>query len=310
MMSVGSPSAAELRPVTMSPVAMSPVADSPADIDHLLDLPRQPWYLDRLPGALGSLTGFQQLAGPGMAELIGAAAAVAAAILAGEGRTQLAAAFGQPGFGASGYGPLGYGTPAPVLPPDGQICAMLAVDIAGFTRQDRDDDIRGYLHEELYGLLRKAFDDSGIPWAECHWEDRGDGALVVVPPAISPKGIIGPLPERLRALVRRHNHVSRPSAAIQLRAAAHIGMVIHDGNGFVGSDVNLLFRMLDARALRRALAASSAELAMVVSDYVYRNLVCRYPSLVSPDAFQEVRFQVKRTRAQAWTYLPGGSQPG
>ena len=53
----------------------------------------------------------------------------------------------------------------PVPPPDGQVCALLAVDIAGFTRPDRDDDIRGYLHEELYGLLQKALDDSGIPWA-------------------------------------------------------------------------------------------------------------------------------------------------
>jgi hypothetical protein len=290
-----------LMSVSTADPGLGAVGIRPADIDRLLDLPREPGYLDGLPDALGALTGFQQLAGPGLAELIGAAAAVAAAILAGEGRTQLATAIGHPGYGA----PV-----LPVLPPDGQICAMLAVDIAGFTRQDRDDDIRGYLHEELYGLLRKAFDDSGIPWAECHWEDRGDGALVVVPPTISPKGIIDPLPERLRALVRRHNHVSRPSAAIQLRAAAHIGMVVHDRNGFVGSDVNLLFRMLDARALRRALAASGAELAMVVSGYVYRNLVCRYPSLVSPDAFQEVRFQVKRTRAQAWTYLPGGSHSG
>ena len=272
----------------------------PAGIDPLLDLPREPEYLDGLHGALGSLTGFPQLAGPGMAEFIGAAAAVAAAILAGDGRAQLAAAAGYPRYGAPAR---------PVLPPDGQICAMLAVDIAGFTRPERDDDIRGYLHEELYGLLQKALDDSGVPWAECHREDRGDGALIVLPPGISPKGIIDPFPERLRALVRRHNHVSRPAAGIQLRAAAHIGMMVHDGNGFVGSDVNLLFRMLEARALRRALAASGADLAMVVSGYVYRNLVCRYPSLVSPDAFQEVRFQVKRTRAQAWTYLPGGSQP-
>ena len=46
-------------------------------------------------------------------------------------------------------------------------------------------------------------------------EDRGDGALIVMPPGISPKGIIDPFPERLRALVRRHNHVSRP-AGLQL----------------------------------------------------------------------------------------------
>jgi class 3 adenylate cyclase len=268
----------------------------PVDVDRLLDLPRDPEYLEGLEDALGSFTGSRQLAGPGMAELIGAvAAAVAAAILAGEGRAQLAAAAGYPAYSAPAQ---------PAFSPDGQICAMLAVDIAGFTRPDRDDDIRGYLHEELYGFLRKALDDSGIPWAECYREDRGDGALVVVPPGISPKGIIDPFPERLRALVRFHNHVSRPTAGIQLRAAVHIGMAVHDGNGFVGSDVNYLFRMLDARALRRALAASDGELAMAVSGYVFRNLVCRYPSLVSPDAFEEIRFQVKRTRARAWTYLP------
>jgi len=63
--------------------------------------------------------------------------------------------------------------------------------------------------------------------------------------------------------------------------------------------------MLEARPLKAALAGSGAELGLIVSDYVYRNLVCRYPSLVSPDAFRSARFQVKYTRAQAWTYLPG-----
>ena len=194
-------------------------------------------------------------------------------------------------------------TPAP--PADGQLCALFGVDIAGFTSPRRDDDIRLYLHKELYEVLEKAFDGSGIPWASCFCEDRGDGALVVVPPSIACKGIIDPLPERLRGLIRRHNHVFCPAAGIQLRVAAHIGPVEHDGHGFVGSDINLLLRMLEAQPLKRALAGSGAELAMITSDDVYRSLVCRYPSLVSPDAFERVRFQVKHTRAWAWTYLPG-----
>ena len=193
----------------------------------------------------------------------------------------------------------------PAPPTDGQLCTLFAVDIAGFTSPGRDDEIRLYLHEELYEVLEKAFDGSGIPWADCFHEDRGDGALIVVPPGVACKGIIDPLPERLRGLIRRHNHVSCQAAGIQLRAAAHIGPVEHDGHGFVGSDVNLLFRMLEARSLKRALAKSSAELALIVSDDVYRRLVCRFPSLISPDAFQRVRFQVKNTRARAWTYLPG-----
>ena len=39
--------------------------------------------------------------------------------------------------------------------------------------------------------------------------------------------------------------------------------------------------------------ASDAELELIVSDYVYRNLVCHHPRLVSPDAFGPARFQVK-----------------
>jgi hypothetical protein len=190
-------------------------------------------------------------------------------------------------------------------PANGQVCTLFAVDIAEFTGPHRDDDIRLYLHEDLYRLLEKAFDGADIPWADCFHEDRGDGVLVVLPPGIGCTGIIDPLPERLRGLIRRHNHVSSEAARIQLRAAAHIGPVHHDGHGFVSSDIDFLFRMLEARPFKRALSGSGVELALMISGYVYRNVVCRYPSLLGPDSFQPVRFQVKNTRAQAWTYLPG-----
>lgn len=191
-----------------------------------------------------------------------------------------------------------------VPPAGGQVCALFAVDIAGFTRPDRDDDIRMFMREELYRILERAFDGSGIPWTDCFQEDRGDGALVVVPPGIAANGIIDPLPDRLRSLIRRHNHVSCDAAQIQLRAATHLGPVNHDGHGFVGTDVDFLFRMLDARPLKRALASTGADLALIVSEYVYRNIVSRHPSLVSPTAFQPIRVQVKYTRTRAWTYLP------
>jgi hypothetical protein len=201
-------------------------------------------------------------------------------------------------------------TSKPPSPPrDGQVCALFAVDIAGFTEPNRDDDIRLYLHEQLYEILEKSFDYADVPWSQCFHEDRGDGVLVVVPPSIAYRGIIHPLPERLRGLIRRHNHVSRDAAGIQLRAAAHVGPVDHDGHGFVGSDINLLCRMLEARPLKRALSGSSAELALIVSEYVYSTVICRYPSLVSPEAFRSVRFQIKYTRARAWTYLPGTGNP-
>jgi class 3 adenylate cyclase len=189
-------------------------------------------------------------------------------------------------------------------PVGGQVCTLFAVDIAEFTRPDRDDDVRMFMHEELYRILERAFEGAGIPWTTCLREDRGDGVLVVVPPGIAANGIIDPLPERLRSLIRRHNHVSSEAAHFQLRVAVHIGPVDHDGHGFVGTDVDFLFRMLDARPLKHALARAGVDLALIVSDYVYRNVVSRHPSLISPTAFWSVRFQVKRTRARAWIYVP------
>jgi hypothetical protein len=108
-----------------------------------------------------------------------------------------------------------------------------------------------YLHEELYELLQKAFDGSDIPWADCFHEDRGDGALIVVPP-----------------------YITCCSACW-------------------------------SRGRSSARSRSGAELALMVSEDVYRSLACRCPSLVSPEVFQRVGFQVKQTRGRAWIYLPG-----
>jgi hypothetical protein len=182
---------------------------------------------------------------------------------------------------------------------------LWTVDIAEFTRADRDDAVRLHLHESLYRILEQAFDASGIPWSACFTEDRGDGVLAIIPPSFGARATIDPLPEKLRTLIRRHNHVSSAEARIQLRVAVHIGPVDNDGHGFIGSDLNFLCRMLDARSFKAELAKAGAELACIVSEDVYRTIVCRHPDMVSPDDFRLVRFQVKRTRGRAYIYLPG-----
>ena len=190
-------------------------------------------------------------------------------------------------------------------PASGQLCAMLAFDIVGFTRPDRDEEVRIHIHKALYEILREALLGSGMPWDRCHHEDRGDGALVVAPPDVAAHGIIDPFPERLRSLIRLHNRMSVPAAQIQVRAAAHIGPVYHDDHGLIGDDINLLFRMLDARPLRKALVSSGAELALAISGYMYDSLVRRHPSLAGSAVFRQVNAKVKGTRVNAWIHLPG-----
>jgi hypothetical protein len=189
--------------------------------------------------------------------------------------------------------------------PDGQLCGLFAVDIAGFNASRRDDDIQIYVHESLYEMLQIAFDRSDVPWFSCVHEDRGDGALVIVPPMIPVAGLVDAIPERLRRLVRRHNRVSCEAARIQLRVALHIGPVHNDGHGFVGRDVTLLCRLLDAQSFKRMLAQSGAEVAFITSGYVYENVIRRRPSLVDPALFQPLSVRVKETRTRAWAYVVG-----
>lgn len=194
-------------------------------------------------------------------------------------------------------------------PSGGQVCAMLAVDIAEYTRADRDDEIQLHLRTCLYGLLREALGGAGMSWDQGQHEDRGDGAVVIFPPDLAAQPIIDAFPERLGCLIRRHNRFSCEPVRMQLRVAANIGPVYRDEHGFAGDDVTYLCRMLDAQPLRRALSESGADLAFIISDYVYEKLVLRRQSLTDPRSFRRVRTQVKRTPVHAWIYLPAGPQP-
>lgn len=186
---------------------------------------------------------------------------------------------------------------------------MLAVDIAEFTRADRDDEIQLHLRTSLYGILHEALGGSGMPWDQCQYEDRGDGVVVIFPPGLAVQPIVDSLPERLRCQIRRHNRFSCESARMQLRVAANIGPIYYDEHGFAGDDVTFVCRMLDAQPLRRALSESGAELVLIISDYVYDRLVLRRHSLADPKAFRRVKTRVKRTPVHAWMYLPDARPP-
>lgn len=194
---------------------------------------------------------------------------------------------------------------------DGQVCAMCAFDIAGFTRpgRDGDEELQSQLRHILYGIVREAFTASGAGWEQCVQQDRGDGLLVVLPPGIAPHVIIHPLPERLRHLIRRYNRFATRAAQMQVRAALNIGPVYRDENGYSGSDLNLVCRMLDAPPLRRLLAETGTALGVMVSDRVYDTIVARHPSLTGSASFRSVRTRVKRTRIDAWMYAPGTPMP-
>ena len=62
--------------------------------------------------------------------------------------------------------------------------AIMVVDVEGFGDPARTNLDQLAVREALYEALARAFAESGIGWGSFVSEDRGDGALILIPPGI------------------------------------------------------------------------------------------------------------------------------
>jgi class 3 adenylate cyclase len=186
-------------------------------------------------------------------------------------------------------------------------CSILMTDIVGFGDPRRDDNHRLQLRAGLLSALGGAFADAGVPWRRCRHQDRGDGLLTVAPPTISTTPLVDPFLPRLAERLGRHNEVADDPVRIRLRCALHVGPVLADGTGYPSASIIHAARMLDSMPLRRALAGSGADLAVMVSDYVYEAVVRHLGGPARPETFRPARYRAKGTPITSWLYVAAGS---
>jgi hypothetical protein len=184
-------------------------------------------------------------------------------------------------------------------------CTILYTDVAGFSASCRDEADRQVVRDRLYTMLRAAFERSGVSWAACYHEDRGDGALVIVPPEIPTRAVADPLLALLAAELRRHNRRAAEPVRVRMRAALHLGPVTRDAEGLNGDALIHAARLLDAPPLRDALRASGADLALMASRHVFETALSSDTGLLDPAAFTQVSFRVKESQITAWMHVVG-----
>ncbi|MFV2216504.1 cyclic nucleotide-binding domain-containing protein [Actinomadura sp. LOL_016] len=186
-------------------------------------------------------------------------------------------------------------------------CSVLVTDITGFSSPRRTDADRRVVVDAMYERLDAAFAASGIDFSRLYQEDRGDGALVVVPPTLPTERVVDPMLAHLAAALRRHNRRAADATRLQLRAALHVGPVQRGDRGVSGIAIITARRLVDAPAVKRRVAETGADLAFVASDFVYDSVIRSGPGLVDPGRYARVRVRVKETSLSAWLTLEGGT---
>ena len=109
--------------------------------------------------------------------------------------------------------------------------------------------------------------------------------------------------------LRAHNIAHPGPVRIRLRMALHAGEVRYDEHGVTAAAVNLAFRLLDADALKAALASSPGVLAVIASSWFFEEVV-RHSGAAA--GYRPVNVAVKETTTIGWICLPdpGPGGPG
>ncbi|GAB3872156.1 hypothetical protein GCM10029964_010050 [Kibdelosporangium lantanae] len=176
--------------------------------------------------------------------------------------------------------------------------------MADFTNPVRTDQHQLAMRRGLNEALETAFGKIGVRWNSCHHEDRGDGAVVVLPPGFPRVKIFELLPNLLLVALIRHNALHVEAARIRLRMAVHSGEVATDANGLVGTAVNDTFRILDSSQAKTDLRESAGVLGIIVSETIFHDVIEGDPA-VEPGTFKQVAVAVKHTRTTAWMRIYG-----
>jgi tetratricopeptide (TPR) repeat protein len=185
---------------------------------------------------------------------------------------------------------------------------IVVADVEGFGDLRRTNAQQVMVRRGMYGALRRAFDRSGVPWEECHREDRGDGVLILVSAQVPKSPLVAALPRELAAALSEHNREHGDAARIRLRLAVHAGEVLLDEHGVTGAAVTMVFRLIEAERLKSVLAASSGTLALIVSRWFFEEVVRQTPD-ARPSRYRPVRVVVKETETTGWICLPDDPRP-
>ncbi|MDH2387885.1 hypothetical protein QCN29_03595 [Streptomyces sp. HNM0663] len=180
---------------------------------------------------------------------------------------------------------------------------VVSVDAEGSSRRDAKGKLR--LRDTVYRVVHAASAAIGVPSETVHLEDRGDGVLLAMDPAVPPQHMVGIWLEEVYQQLREEQHATDPASRVRLRIAMHMGPVTDDGRGLVGGTVDIACGLCDCPEARAVLtAAESSDLVFVASQLLYDTVIAEGGRFVEPEHYRSAAVRVKGKPQSAWLYVP------
>lgn len=183
-------------------------------------------------------------------------------------------------------------------------CTALAADASGYGRCD--DRRQSEIHHDLPRLMSRAAAGAGLDRSQWQIQPKGDEELAVYPMDGSEPRLVDDFVRHLAWELGEYNAVRVPALRMRLRLAVDHGPVELAPNGFAGATVVAVSRLLSSEHLYRALRVHErADLAVLLSDHVYRSTVGSGHTTLTPADFREVVVREKEYEAAAWLRVSG-----
>jgi hypothetical protein len=171
---------------------------------------------------------------------------------------------------------------------------VLAVDVEKYSTRDAREQLRA--QTELQRILSAAARNVGLDQREWYEQVSGDGELVVLPEDVDVPVVVGDFTSSLETILGECNRrvIGGTRVRLRLRVALHHGTLMPGPFGPAGDAPIVVSRLLDAKPLRRLLAEQQErDLALIVSQSLYQDVVRTGFCSLDPEEFQPVRVNAK-----------------
>lgn len=150
------------------------------------------------------------------------------------------------------------------------------VDIVGYSSRTTEEQEAA--QQRLFAMLQRFADKVDIAFDPASYQSTGDGFNYFLPD-IDPHAAVRHLVQTVPRLLYEDN--LGQNHRIRLRMAVDVGPVDQSALGFAGPTVVRFCRLADSAPIRHAMSTTDADIAILISDTLYDDIVRQFSDLSS-----------------------------